>query len=143
MQSLNEDLVYVEELIRKVQSLLSPFSVHSELEWLMDPKNREMMFEKHPKCWMPVRIGRDVPFFPVCNRLGTIEPDVIDFSLRIARKLCKKDEIDQEHLQSIIQKLQTMKRKYEGDTPKPPNMAYKKGLTTRMFNNIKTHLKSK
>jgi len=139
-KKINEQLDYLEELLRKVNSTLSPYTIHDELAWLLNDRNKQHIFEKHPQCWLPVRIGQDVPFFPVCNRTGAYEPAIIHFSLRMARKLCKRTEVDQEHLATIISKLETLHRKFSQDIPKPSNMAYKKGLTTRMFNNIKQYL---
>lgn len=140
MKKLSEDFTYLEELLRKVNSLISPITIDAELAWLMDRSKNRDFYDKYPKCWLPIKVGQEVPFFPVCNRMGMIEPEIISFSLRLADRATKYSQIDQDHLNGIIHKLKVMYARYGKDTPKPATMAAKKGMTTKMLNKVKKYL---
>jgi len=139
-EKLTEELHVLEELLGKVTSLIHPISVDAELEWLQSKENRGTLFEKKPKCFLPIKMGAEVPFFPICNRTGAIQPEIIDFSLKLANKAMGHDKVDQAHLGIIISRLTALQARYNKDIPKPANMAAKKGLTTKMLNKIKNYL---
>ena len=142
MKKINEDLQILEELIRKAYDLIAPFDVHDDLEWLMHRDMRTKHLEKFPKCWKTLnKQGRELPFFPVCNRMGMEDPAMIDKSLAIANKMKDKPEIDQDKLLTTIRGLAALKKKFSKDIPKPAQAAARKANVTRGFNKISQYLK--
>jgi len=134
---VKEDLSILSELIRKAYSLIYPDNYNYELKMLMDKTYRTYLSTRCPKCYMPVNIGRDVPFFPVCNRGAIIDPKIIDFSLKLSNKLLGHEKVNQDHLNGIIVKLKTMKNKFEKEIPKPNEMSIRKSAVTKNLNKIR------
>ena len=128
------------ELLRTVNKLISPETFSDKLKWLTDRDMKKKLFERYPKCFLPVRIGQLIPFLPICNRSGMVDPDLISFSLRLANKLRSHDNVDQEHLSIQINRLNRLYNVYSKDIPKPPNMAATKGNVTKNVNIIKQYL---
>ncbi len=142
MDNMDEHFERLDELIRKVSSLITPYDIHDEMKWLMKRDVRQKMFEKFPKCFLSLRSrGREIPFLPVCNRQGMEDPQIIAFSMKLAHKLKDKpDIVDRDHLDTVMVKLQHMHNRFNKEVPKPPVQAAKKGMITRMFKNIKGYL---
>jgi len=137
---LNERFQYLEELIRIANSLINPITAHDEMMSLMSKDHKKKLLERNPQCWLPVHIGRPIPFFPVCNRSGSYEIESINFSLKLAKKLVGNTKVDQEQLEMITRRLQNLKNKYSKDVPRPSNMAYRKGLTTKLLRKIRQYI---
>lgn len=137
---ITEDLERIAELIRKADSLISPITYHDKMKWLLTKDARQQLFERNPKCIFPLKMGREVPFFPVCNRQGMVDPDIISFSLKLANRMVGKEAVDQEHLYAVIAKLEASRKKYEKDIPKPVDMAARKGLVTKMMSKVKRYI---
>lgn len=141
MTNLNEQFEQLDELIRKVNSLIAPYDVHDELKWLLKKDIRKKMFEEFPKCFLSLRSrGRELPFLPICNRQGMEDPQIIAFSMKLAHRLKNKPDVDQDHLDVVLVKLQRLHNKFDKEVPKPGDVAAKKGLITRLFKNIKGYL---
>lgn len=136
-ENLNEHIQLLEELVRKAYQLISPIPFSYDLEWLMKQNNRNALFEKNPGCFLKLRrMGREIPFFPICNRNGMIDPQLIDLSLKLVDKLSGNDIFDQNHLLIIASKLRSLRKKYSNEIPKPTEVASKKSLVTRFINNV-------
>lgn len=134
---LEEDLELLEELIRKAYQLISPISYEYDLKWLMKQDNRTGLFEKHPKCFLKLKMmGRDIPFFPICNRGGMISPAFISLSLKMVDRLVGNDRVNQDHLVVVATKLNVLKKKYDKEIPRPTEMASKKANVTRFINSV-------
>jgi len=132
----------LDELIRKVHSLIGPFDIHDELKWLMKRDVRKKVFEKFPKCFLSLRSrGRFIPFFPICNMTGKEDPEMIAFSMKMANKLKDKPDIDQEQLDIIVVKLKRLHSRFNKEIPKPPDVAAKKGVITKSLKTIGNYLK--
>jgi len=141
LNNIEERFNYLDELIRKVSNLVSPFDSKSDLELMIKKDVRDRLFGKYPKCFLSLRsMGRDNPIFPICNRLGAEDPDIIKFSIKLANKLKNKPEIDGEQIDAILVKLNGLHSKFSKDPIKPANMATRKGLQTRILNNIKGYI---
>jgi len=116
LNKIDDQLHQVSELIRRVSELITPDSpmidYNYELSWLMKQDNRNTLFEKNPFCMIPLKIGRLVPFFPICSRSAVANPRMIDFSLKLANRLQGNERICQESLQEAIKKLEDLKSKY-------------------------------
>ena len=74
------------------------------LKWLMDKDYRNGVFEKEPKCILVIRTigGSDLPLVPVCNRMAAYDEKIIQLGLRLAKEFKSNENVDQDHLDSII-----------------------------------------
>lgn len=141
MKSIKTKLENLDELIRKADSLISPLTVDQRLSWLLNKDFRTKHFEQHPKCYiMMKRGGRDLPFFPICNRMGSEDPEVIKMSKAMANRLRGKEDIDQDELDTIIVKLSNIEKKFNKDIPKPQDMATKKAFVSRYIKKIRKYI---
>jgi len=138
----NKKLEFLDELLRTARSLISPISYHDHLKSLSDKDFRKKLFDGNPKCYLTIKYkSKDIPFFPICNRTALEDPRIIKFSLKLARKMIGKDDVDQEHLMLVITKLESIHRKFSKEVPKPTSMAIKKSASTRQLNKIKKEIK--
>lgn len=137
-KTLNEHYKVLHELIRKVDSLISPISVDSKLKWLMNKDVRTKLFEEKPKCFLTMNIGSKSMVFPICNRSGMEDPDIINISIKVANKLANRKDINREEIVVVLSKLQFLLKKFSKDIPKPTNMAASKAISTREINQIKS-----
>ena len=134
----NKKLELLDELLRTARSLISPISYHDHLNSLSDRDFRKKLFDGSPKCYLTVKYkSKEIPFFPVCNRTALEDPRIIKFSLKLAKKMVGKEEVDQEHLIIVIKKLEALHKKFTKQVPKPTSMAIKKAASTRQLNKIK------
>jgi hypothetical protein len=141
MGNLNEEFKTLRELIRKVGNTLLPYGGEDKLAYLQKKDVRDRLQGKFPKCFLAIKgKGQDIPFLPICNRMGVFDPDIMKFSIKLANKMNGQENIDQDDLTIILAKLEKLHKRYTQDPVKPPIEAAKKGLTTRLFNNIKNHL---
>lgn len=133
----------LEELIRTASNKL--LTKNERLAYMKNPILRKALYDKHPNCFMQLkRMGQDTqPYFLcICNRIGIIDPDVIELSYKAVKKIMKDSSgvYDVNDLTMTLDKLDKLKRKYSKEVPRPPQPASKKGMVTKMFNNIKGHL---
>ena len=143
MDAINEEFDMLTELIRKVNDSLLPYGNEDKLLYLQRKDIRDRLQGKFPKCFLAIKgKGRDIPFLPLCNRIGVHDPDIIKFSIKLANQMNGLEDIDQDDLSIVLAKLEKMHSTYSKDVVKPPQAAARKGLTTRMFNNIKKHIDS-
>ena len=108
----------LEELLKKADSLITPVTYHDTIEWLMSKKNREQLFELNPKCVLTVNVGTQVHYIPICNRSAMSDPKVIDFSLKLAKRLEGNAKADQEQVKKVILILNGLKAKYSNVSEK-------------------------
>ena len=136
---------HLEELIRMASNHL--LTKEEKVGYLMDPKVKDALYGKFPECFISLkRMGRDTSTYllPLCNRAGIIDPEVIKISYAAVGKLLSDPSgmYDVNDLQSVLDKLDRMKSRYSKAVPKPPQAAGRKAVVTRMFKNIKSHLKT-
>jgi len=135
--NLNEEIQLIEELVRKAYQLISPIPYSYSLKWLMKQDERNALFEKNPKCFLLLKyMGRDIPMFPVCNRSGMIDPQMIALSLKMVDRLSANDRVDQDSLVVTATKLKALQKKYSKEIPKPADMAGRKAQVTKFLNNV-------
>jgi hypothetical protein len=141
IKKLNEQFQLLEELIKKIDEVMSnPINYEYQLKWLMSQDNRKKLFEKNPKCFLMMKqMGREVPFFPICNRMGSVDPAIIKLSMKMVNKLMGNDVVDQDHLVVILQKLNSLNNKFEKEIPKPSDMAAKKANVTKFIKRLKNY----
>jgi len=83
--------------------------------WLLNRDMRHKLFETHPECFVPIRgHGRAVPIFCVCNREGAVDPFMVDFSLKLARKMSNSINIPATEVKIAKIKLEGLQRKLKG-----------------------------
>ena len=141
MENIEEKFEVLEELIRKVGKHLYPYNKKEDIAFLQRKDLRDRLYGKFPKCFLTLKgIGRDIPFLPICNRLGIQDSRIINFSMKMAQKMQSNPKFDQDELSMVLLKLKRLNNTYSKDIPKPPLQAAKKGMTTRMFSNIKKYL---
>ena len=136
---------HLEELIRTASNHL--LSKEEKVGYLMNPDLKQRLYGKFPKCFISLKkMGRDTSAYllPLCNRAGIIDPEVIKISYAAVGKLLSDSNgmYDINDLQTILDKLDRMKSVYNKNIPKPPQQAGRKAVVTRMFKNIKNHLKN-
>jgi hypothetical protein len=137
----NKKLELLDELLRTARSLISPISYHDHLNSLSDRDFRNKLFDGNPKCYLTIKYkSKEIPFFPICNRTALEDPRIIKFSLKLAKKMVGKGDVDQEHLIVVIKKLESLHKKFIKETPKPTSMAVKKAASTRQLTKIKKEL---
>lgn len=125
---LNENMELLEELLRKTYDLISPLSHHDDLK-LLTPQHMNIDSEKNPRCYL--RMGNTI--FPICNRIGIKTPQMIQFSLKLAKRMYGTEGVDQEQLDVIISNLTTLLSKYSQPVPRPLRAAARKGHSTKKF----------
>jgi len=141
-----KELQNLEELIRLASQHL--LTKEDKLLYITRPELRDKLYGKFPECFISLkRLGRDTsPYLlPLCNRAGIIDPDVIAISVKVIQRLLADPTgmYDINQLQTILDKLDRIKARYKKIVPKPPQQAGRKAMVTRMFNNIKNHLKTR
>jgi hypothetical protein len=142
MTNIQEDLQYLDELIRKVNDMLNP---EDSLAYLQKKDIRDRLYGEKPGCFITLqKIGRDVsPYMlPMCNRYGMEDPKVIGISLKVVKRLIDSgnDSFDNNVLQKVLNSLQHRHDVLSKTVPKPATAAARKAKVTRMFGNIKQYL---
>jgi len=138
---LSEEFEILEQLLNKVNDIVSPLSYRDELRSVMDRETRQRLYEKYPKCWLPVRIGnKDVPFLPICNRLGAVTPNMIALSRKLIDRLNGREDVDRGMLEITIKKLDRLQSRYGKENPVSYKTAGKKGNTTKYLKKVKEYL---
>jgi hypothetical protein len=142
-KKVKEQFSILSELIRTVAQHLEP---HDTLRALQHKQLRDRLRGKYPECFVCVKQlgGQNPDFFPVCNTAGMIDARAIEISIRALSKLMNDTtgSYDSNELSRTLAKLQRMRDVYSKSIPKPPNMAGRKAMVTRMMNNVKDHLKN-
>jgi len=138
------DFMYLEELIRKVDGYLLPQQAEDDMAYLYSKEIRDSLYGTHPKCFLKIKgIGREFPtLFPICNRHGHKDPKVIDITRKVLQKIMS-DHVgmyDSNDMVEVLSKLDRLYSVYSKDIPKPPEAAGRKANVTRMMNRIKKHL---
>jgi hypothetical protein len=148
----SEDIMMAEKELQNLQELIRSatnqlLTDEEKVGYVMNPELKKRLYGKFPECFICVkRLGRDTSTYllPLCNRAGIVDPIAINISYKMVGKLLsdKSGAFDVNELQSVLDKLTRMKERYEKDVPKPPQQSGRKAMVTRMFNNIKGHLKT-
>ena len=82
--------------------------------WLLNRDMRHKLFETHPECFIPLhKYGRAIPIFSVCNREGALDPFMVDFSLKLAKKMSGNINAPEEVKMAKVQ-LESIQRKLKG-----------------------------
>jgi len=139
---INEGLIYLQELIRTANNLISPMTYNDDLEWISNKDLTKKLFEKCPHCFISLNYkDKQTALFPICNRMAIHDPKIINFSIKLAKRLIDKPNVDQENLIIIISKLEKLVKKYSKEIPKTEEMAVLKTKSTKHLSKIKKYIK--
>jgi len=135
----------LQELVRKMNSLISPMSYHDTLKDLRTKPAGEVFKGNATKCIIPWKKGAQLVQIPICNRMGMIDPQMIEFGKKMVNKMRSvSPQDDSGGADIIIAKLDKLHKKYSKDIPKPSDRAAQHGQVTKFTNkilkNIKGHL---
>jgi hypothetical protein len=144
MDSQEQNLLLLNELIRRVSNILSPDTYLDNVSAIIKKQVRNRLFGAYPKCFLKARNvwGQELPIMPICNRMGIEDPQMISFSLKVANTMKDSPNIDQDHLKELVVKLIKLQNKFSKPIPKPDEMAVKKALTTKLISKVKNYLSS-
>jgi hypothetical protein len=134
----------LEELIRTATNHL--LTKEEKIGYIADPELKQRLFKKFPDCFISMnRMGQDFSDYllPLCNRAGILDPVAINISYKTVEKLMSDETggFDINTLNSVLDRLDKLKTKYSKSPVRPPQAAARKAIVTRMFNNIKSHLR--
>ena len=131
MENLNEEFKVLSELIRTASALISPITYHDDVERLTpDFLRRDAV--KTPGCYLAIGNGAEHTIFPICNRYGYKDAKMIQFSLKLAKRMAEKQP--DHNLSGTIVKLTKLLTKYDKAIPNTKSQAVLKGKSTKMFN---------
>jgi len=131
MENLNEDYKNLSELVRTAFKLISPITYHDDVDRLT-PDFVMNDAKKRPGCYLKLGQGADHTLFPICNRYGYKDPKMIQFSLKLAKKVAERNVGTD--TSTIILKLQKLLNKYDKPVPNTVSQAALKGQATKTFN---------
>jgi len=139
-----KDLNYLQELVRKMGSLISPMSYEYTLKDLKTSDAKEVFKGDFTKCVIPWKLGSQVMHLPVCNRHGMVDPQMIQFSKKLVKKLRSVGPQHDSGAEIIIAKLDKINGRLNREIPAHQSTSVKNGQVTRftnkLINNIKGHL---
>ena len=139
-----KDMEPLQELVRKLDSLISPMSYDDTLKRLRTEPPTKVFGRDATKCIIPWKIGQQTLQIPICNRAGMVDPRMIKLSTKLVDKMRSISPQHEEGGAIIIAKLDRMNKRYDRDVPNPPHRAAHNGQVTkfrnRLLNKIKGHL---
>jgi len=134
----------LQELIRQVDSVVSPLTYDYTLKDLMVQSPQNVFKGDYSKCIIPYKIGSQLLHLPICNRFAMVDPKIIKLSMKMVNKLKSAYPQEEEGRSIILGKLDRLFRRYNKQIPKPANTAAKNGQVTkyanRIINNMRGHL---
>jgi len=140
-KNLNEDFQYLDELLQSVNDIITPFSFRDELAAVMDRETRQRLYEKNPRCFMPIRMGnKDNYILPICNRNGATDKNMIAFSMKLANRMLDREDVDRGMLEVTLKRLNRLNTTYSKSTPTPADRAAQKANLTKSFAQMKKYL---
>jgi hypothetical protein len=109
---------------------------------LINKKLRNRLYGDKPECFIPLKSnsGDDVPFFCLCNRLGTYDSNVIEKSIKMVNYMIKHNKYNPEKLNQIKNKLTHYMNRYNKDIPKPHRSIGNNMRFKRRLKNIKKYI---
>jgi len=139
-----KELIQLEELVRKAQSLIHPIGYEDTLKDLMTKPATDVFKGDYTKCVIPWKIGAQQIDLPICNRYGMVDPKIIALSRKMVMKMANSNVYNGDAVNIIIGKLDRIAKRFIGSIPKPPSTSAKNGAmtryTNRIINNLKGHL---
>jgi hypothetical protein len=108
--TIKEDFNEIGSILNGIKDQTNAVSVDSRLSWLMDKDLRYKLFEKNPDCFICIgKNGYDIPIFPICNRMALEDPAMIDFSIRLAKRMLQSGVLDRNDMSRIIAQISAIR----------------------------------
>lgn len=144
---MKKDTKILQELLNEIASYLDPESENDQIKSLYDRKLLERLYGEKPECFISIKgKGQDIStILPVCNRAGIQDPRIIDFSIKMAKKMGLSDKVglvDPASLREAVEELEELKEKVKKGKAGPKGAALK-GNSTKGMNKIKAYLKAR
>lgn len=144
---MKKDTQILQELLTKITSYLDPDNDADQMKALHDRKLLERLYGEKPECFVSIKgKGQDLStILPVCNRAGIQDPRIIDFSIKMAKKMAISDKVglvDPASLREAVEELEELKEKVKKGKASPKGAALK-GNSTKGINKIKAYLKAR
>lgn len=96
----------LERLLEQAENIVNNELMDFRARWLMDRDFRTQTFEKNPECVMTLKgMGREIPFFPVCNRTALKDSNFILFAIKTAKQFETNPSIDPDSARAVVVKL--------------------------------------
>ena len=103
----------LEDLLEQAENIVNNELMDYREKWLMDRDFRTQTFESHPDCVLTIKgMGREIPFFPICNRTALGDPKFILAAIKIAKKFEGNPSVDRESAREVIVKLAKLSPKF-------------------------------
>jgi|GEM_PF-1973067 hypothetical protein len=143
--NMKKDTKYLQELLTRISSYLDPTESDDQMKWLHNKKLVERLYGEKPECFVAIKDrGQDIStILPVCNRAGMQDPRIIQFSIKLAKKMGADDKVglvDPASLSEAVEELEKLKEKVKKKKATPKGAALKAN-STKGINKIKDHLK--
>lgn len=144
---MKKDTQILQELLTKITSYLDPDNDADQMKALHDRKLLERLYGEKPECFVSIKgKGQDLStILPVCNRAGIQDPRIIEFSIKMAKKMAISDKVglvDPASLREAVEELEELKEKVKKGKASPKGAALK-GNSTKGINKIKAYLKAR
>jgi hypothetical protein len=110
-QVISEKNFYkLNELLRKAsESMGYEEDDGKKLEFLRSKELQHLLYGMYPECYLTFKgRGREVPFFPICNRMGMHDPFMMKFSLKLAQKMNQSGKFNGAELEEVMTKIGDM-----------------------------------
>jgi hypothetical protein len=107
-QAINEKtFAKLNELLRKAsESIGYEEDEGKKLEFLRSKQLQDELYGRNPECYLTFKgRGREIPFFPICNRMGLQDPFMIKFSLKLAQKMNQSGQFNGPELEEVMTKI--------------------------------------
>ena len=143
---MDKEIKSLEEHIENLEELIRTASAHipheDDIGALIKKDVRDRLYSKNPECFICLkRMGREPFYLPICNRKAIVDPKAINISIGVVKKLMgNQSSGDPNELSSILDKLTRMKKRYEGEVPKPPKASARKAMVTKLMNKMGAYI---
>lgn len=110
-QVISEKNFYkLNELLRKAsESMGYEEDDGKKLEFLRSKELQHQLYGMYPECYLTFKgRGREIPFFPICNRMGIHDPFMMKFSLKLAQKMNQSGKFNGPELEEVMTKIGDM-----------------------------------
>ena len=109
--TLKEDFNEMDNILKGIKDYASPVVIDDRLSWLTDRDFRYKLFEKNPDCFICIgKNGYDIPLFPICNRMAIEDPTMVEFSMKLAKRMKDSGIIDRKDISRVIAQLTVIKK---------------------------------
>lgn len=138
---IHEQMEHLNELIRTVHKIVFPEHA-KDLKWLLNKDLRTQMMEKYPKCFIKTVDVRNNPvFLPICSRVAEVDPDIIDVSIDLVKRMEQKGKISSDSSKPLLIRLKKLKTRYNRTSPKPEKQAAVKAKLTNFIKSLEKQRK--